>query len=79
MTINITIHDIVHLSQCSVCFTQRGWRWLSYHGAAERPKPPQQSDGEQEQQDEQSYGHKGPIRLQRKITSVSHDHKSILK
>lgn len=41
--------------------------WLPYHGAAERPEPPQQSDGEQEHEDEQSYGHKGPIGLEEKI------------
>lgn len=34
------------------------------HSAAERPEPPQQQDGEQEHQDEQSDGHKGPIRLE---------------
>lgn len=38
----------------------------SYHGAAERPEPPQQSDGEQKQQDEQRDSHYGPIRLQPK-------------
>lgn len=35
---------------------------MNDHSAAEGPEPPQQSDGEQEHQDEQSYGHKGPIR-----------------
>lgn len=40
---------------------------MSYHGAAERPEPPQQNDGEQEQQDEQGYGNKGPIRLEGNI------------
>lgn len=38
-------------------------RGLPYHGAAEGPEPPQQSGGEQEHQDEQSDGHKGPVRL----------------
>lgn len=37
-----------------------------YHSAAERPEPPQQSHGEQEQQDEQHNSHWGPIRLQQK-------------
>ncbi|TNN43757.1 hypothetical protein EYF80_046066 [Liparis tanakae] len=38
--------------------------WPSYHGAAERPEPPQQDGGKQEHQDEQSYGHNGPVRLE---------------
>lgn len=47
-------------------YTRQHPRWPPYHGAAQRPEPPQQDQGEQEQQHEQSHGHERPVGLQRR-------------
>lgn len=46
--------------------TRQHPRWPPYHGAAQRPEPPQQDQGEQEHQHEQSHGHERPVGLQRR-------------
>lgn len=42
-------------------------RWPPYHGATQRPEPPEQNDGEQQQQDEQRHGHKRPVGLEPEV------------
>ena len=39
------------------------WASLTYHCAAERPEPPEQSHGQQQQQDEQGDHQERPVSL----------------
>lgn len=45
---------------------------VTHHGAAEGPKPPEQSQGQQQEEDEQGDGQDGPVRLEGNTENVRH-------
>ena len=62
---------IAFLFKSPVLGSEENTRWPTYHGAAQRPEPPEENQDEQQHQDQQSDGYEGPVRLHRRQKTLT--------